>query len=995
MMDSFAGFGLCEDRCVAISFGVLKFPQRPAVHEQRRVTRLCYAWLLNRTAHTVKCQELRSGKKELRLLTLIERSGQFVLGVLANPDAVVTSPVPQLSIPIDKHFHMVRVNGGVKLPFVVLCPSLSATVRVRVQGEKSPELLLELQDDERSHSFLAQVKKAKLQVKSKNLMNRRPHPLDPFPSGIDQDGSLKPGSSTTTVHQPRPVNITSSNKLSTAGPQDLVASLALDFGFEERLDHGLKIEEKKNHQNREVPLRGPAPLLPPRRPPPLPPSSTTPLSRPLRAPPVQNKEVFRIRDPRPSMDTTRVQQGGILTNGTSRYGGLSKQAGQRDGLIKHHLLKKEQEYVDISDFRFFVGTWNVNGQSPDCSLRPWLSCDPQPPDIYALGFQELDLSVETFFFNDSPREQQWLEAVEQALHDKAKYVLVRMVRLVGMMLVVFVNKKHEGHIQDVAAETVGTGIVGKMGNKGGVAVRFVFHNTSFCFVNSHLAAHVDDFERRNQDYRDICARMSFHLPRRTPFNINKHDVIIWLGDLNYRLCLYDAYEVKKLISQKQLKKLQEYDQLIQQRQTRRAFSDFVEGEINFIPTYKFDPKTDRWDSSGKCRVPAWCDRILWRGSGVKQLLYRSHMQLQTSDHKPVSAVFGIGVKVVNEQRYKQLFEEIMRTVDRMENDFLPSLSLTQTDFTFDNVRFWQPQRNHLFLTNDGQVPCQFAFIPKPRSSHYCKPWLKADPCEGFLDPSESLEILLEVHVNKDAVARLNSGEDTLDDILILHLDGGKDYFITVTGKYLPSCFGTSLEKLSKTRKPIRENHIPKLIDLVRFEGSTPLTMQTVAELACFLTFPSLMVTPYFQEGLFQNPGLQDEVDAIIDCLDTSIPYTIPGCHDSVAEALLIFLEVLPEPVVCYRLYQQCLDSAHDSRLCRQVVSQLPGPHGEVFRYLMTFLKELLKQRHSNHLNANFIATLFASLLIRPPPLVSRQTPQDRQKATTFILGFLMGGAEEL
>lgn len=38
-------------------------------------------------------------------------------------------------------------------------------------------------------------------------------------------------------------------------------------------------------------------------------------------------------------------------------------------------------------------------------------------------------------------------------------------------------------------------------------------------------------------------------------------VVIWVGDLNYRLFVYDAAEVKQLISHNQLRKLQEYDQV--------------------------------------------------------------------------------------------------------------------------------------------------------------------------------------------------------------------------------------------------------------------------------------------------------------------------------------------------------------------------------------------------------------------------------------------------
>lgn len=77
-----------------------------------------------------------------------------------------------------------------------------------------------------------------------------------------------------------------------------------------------------------------------------------------------------------------------------------------------------------------------------------------------------------------------------------------------------------------------------------------------------------------------------------------------------------------------------------------------------------------------------------------------------------------------------------------------------------------------------------------------------------------MDVELEVFVNRSTAPDLNCGKQEIEDILVLHLERGKDYFISVMGNYLPSCYGTSIYSLCHMREPIQDMPKETLLELV-------------------------------------------------------------------------------------------------------------------------------------------------------------------------------------
>lgn len=451
------------------------------------------------------------------------------------------------------------------------------------------------------------------------------------------------------------------------------------------------------------------------------------------------------------------------------------------------MLKSKEDYESMKSYRIFIGTWNVNGHSSKDSLKLWLSVDDTPPDFYIIGLQEADLSPEAFVLNDTLNIQEWITKIRNGLNTAASYKMVKLVKLVGIMMIIFIKEELYYLVSNVAAETIGTGIANKLGNKGAVAIRFDFHRTSMCFVNCHLAAHMEELERRNQDYDNICARLSFE--KLKPLNyIFDHDQIYWFGDMNYRVANIDNQHVKALVEKKCFSALLEHDQLIQQRKLKKVFVGFNEGPICFPPTFKYNIGTQDWDSSEKNRVPAWCDRILWKGDNIKLIEYRSHPYYTGSDHKPVSAVFESSVSVLDPTKHRKECEAVEKEIGVIENRFLPKVTLDKSELHFGTVKIYESNVQTITISNTGYVPVRFEFqkrkINQDETHQYCKPWLHINPIKETLKRGEKCDIHFEVLIDEKTASKFNAGEDNLEDILILHLEDGRDFFINVSGTHV-------------------------------------------------------------------------------------------------------------------------------------------------------------------------------------------------------------------
>jgi hypothetical protein len=261
------------------------------------------------------------------------------------------------------------------------------------------------------------------------------------------------------------------------------------------------------------------------------------------------------------------------------------------------------------------------------------------------------------------------------------YVPLAIHSLGGIQCALFCHRDVLGDVEMIDLVDATCGVGGVFHNKGAIGIylklkrRATDENPSktsrILLVTGHLAAHVKNVDARNGDFKRIVSELEAQAPARflrprrnadgSPAEcdgahlLSSMDHVFFAGDLNYRIDLPREYVERCIIDVQRCRSKGEHgradilmenllrrDQLLQTMASGRAFSNFYEGQVTFLPTFKFDKGTSNYDTSHKQRVPAWTDRIVFRSNKVSVLEYNSAAEARHSDHRPVFGTFKLG-----------------------------------------------------------------------------------------------------------------------------------------------------------------------------------------------------------------------------------------------------------------------------------------------------------------------------------------------------------------
>ncbi|KAG0478464.1 hypothetical protein HPP92_013183 [Vanilla planifolia] len=531
----------------------------------------------------------------------------------------------------------------------------------------------------------------------------------------------------------------------------------------------------------------------------------------------------------------------LANHGGIRAWSLSS-PGPIDDILRSELSSKELTYTKMEKLKILSGTWNVGqGRASSDSLISWLASVAREIGIVVVGLQEVEMGAgflamaaakETVGLEGSANGQWWLDAIGRTLDEGSSFERLGSRQLAGLLIGAWARKNLRPNVGDVEAAAVACGFGRAIGNKGAVGLRMRVFDRVLCFINCHFAAHLEAVNKRNADFNHVYRTLSFTRPTVGPNSLSAGatsvqvhrggnssfsqsderpelsdaDMVIFMGDFNYRLFGLSYDEARDMVSQRCFDWLRDKDQLQAEMKAGKVFQGMREGQIKFPPTYKFEKHQaglSAYDSSEKKRIPAWCDRILYRDSRSISVaecslecpvvstisVYEACMDVTDSDHKPVRCVFNLEIAHVDRTIRRQGFGEILASHDKIMSLLKENNSVPETIVSTTNIILQNQDSSILLVTNKcNKQKASFEIVCVGHSkirddgspfelcvkgSFGFPNWLQVQPAAGIIDPGHTVEVSLQYEdllIQEDFIDGIPQNwwsEDTSDKEVVL------------------------------------------------------------------------------------------------------------------------------------------------------------------------------------------------------------------------------------
>lgn len=312
--------------------------------------------------------------------------------------------------------------------------------------------------------------------------------------------------------------------------------------------------------------------------------------------------------------------------------------------------------------------------------------------------------------------------------------------------------------------------------------------------------------------------------------------------------------------------------------------------------------------------------------------------------------------------------------------------MSLTNFSIDKQTYMS---NILNLT--AKHLCLYSFLTINAQSELCQSWMKISPAYGMLIPGEKeVTINFTITVDNEMANALNTGREVLEDIIILRLENGRDYYITVNGNYARSCFGMAVDELVMYSDPIRDVPLDPIKRVEKYGNNQ--TAQFCIPKELFRLVDAINQKGLNTAHLFSIAGHANEMDVIRECLDTGDAFD-PNCSiHSYTDVLISFLGNLSHTIVPPRLFTTLeIDEQNLQFYTRKFLDELPPIHYNVFVYITSFFREcLIRQKEHNLLPAK-LARICCNCLVEGASRLnddSSKSVQRRRGMEDIMMHFL-------